>query len=344
MSVSVSSASLRVTFVNDISYVAETLIPELGRFGIEAELVGRHTRIQGEFGLPFPRQSIRSVLEVMRSRPEVLHINYALFGFVSLARPGTPTVLHFHGEDIRGLGEVRDRLAAAVSKASVPFANEVWHSTPDLGPVLADAGIESEYAPNPVASSFFEVPTGSHARPTVLFAMPMSMLKGADLAVEAMRILAEEDPGIRILGFGFGADEKRVALLRSRVPPSVALLPWTRHDMMPNLLAGATVVVGQLRLGILSLLELESLAAARPVVMHLPGSLALAENYYHDDPPVLNEREPSRVVAEIRRLVGDGEACRTLGAAGREWASRYHSAQVVASLYSSRYRALVQKS
>ncbi len=309
--------------------------------GVDATLVGRATNPAGSSRLPFPRQAISSFGSVLLQKPDLLHINYALFGFVAIAKPGLPTVLHFHGEDIRGPGRLVDRLVSRISRLNARWASAVWHSTPDLGPILRRAGVTSRYMPNPVSSAFFETALGPPEKPTVLFAVPLSEIKGAQFAIRAMRLLAEAKPRPRILAFGFGPNAAEVARLRRGFPKSIEVLPWTEHSSLPGLLREVSVVVGQLNLGILSLLELESMAAGRAVVMKLPASLRAAEPYYGDDPPVLSCSTPTEIVSTVQGLLDDEVRLVALSAEARRWASRYHSASVVAHLYAEEYSKLM---
>ena len=80
------------------------------------------------------------------------------------------------------------------------------------------------------------------------------------------------------------------------------------------------LVLGQMRQGILSLMEIEAMIAGRPLIT------ALDWNLYRDDPPpVVAAEGPNAIVAAVERLKNDGQELARLSRQGREWAIRNHS-------------------
>src|SRR2546427_3957904 len=113
--------------------------------------------------------------------------------------------------------------------------------------------------PSPVADFFFTATPQVPPKPHVLFAIPLSRSKGAELAIEAMQVLADGTPDCRMPAFGFGISDEEAVALRRRLPSSLRLLSWTPHQAMPQHLAEATIIVGQLGLGALGITELEAM-------------------------------------------------------------------------------------
>jgi len=341
LSRSFTGPELKVSFVNDVSFVVETLIPELERLGVRTRLVGRRSADPSLRRGPYWKALSQAKSEVRRLHPyDILHINYGLFGPVALGE-ATAVVLHFHGSDIRSAPHPRNRLARLVSRLSMHLADRIWYSTPDLQPFFRELKIPHRYMPNPVSPSFLGVPADPPETREVLFAIPLSILKGAEAGIEAMRLLVRQRPDILVAAFGFGPNPTEVALLRRHIPPSVRLLPWTPHSDMPSVFSRASIVVGQLG-GILSITELEAMASSRPLVVGGLRKLTELESYYSEDPPLLSCRSPQDVVGTILNLVDDPVSLRELGKRGREWITRYHSSSVIASHYVREYRLLLE--
>jgi len=344
MSRSFTGPELKVSFVNDVSFVVETLIPELERLGVRTRLVGRRPADPSLRRGPYWKALFQAKSEIRRLRPyDIIHINYGLFGPVALGEAAA-AVLHFHGSDIRSAPHPRNRLAQLVSRLSMHLADRIWYSTPDLQPFFRDMRIPHRYMPNPVSPGFLGVPEGPPEIREVLFAIPLSILKGAEAGIEAMRLLVRQRPDILVSAFGFGPNPTEAALLRRHIPPSVRLLPWTPHSDMPLVFSRASIVVGQLGGlgGILSITELEAMASSRPLVIGGQRKLTELESYYSEDPPLLSCRSPQDVVDTILALVDDPVSLRELGERGRKWITRYHSSSVVASHYVREYRLLLE--
>jgi len=74
-----------------------------------------------------------------------------------------------------------------------------------------------------------------------------------------------------------------------------------------------------MKLGILSLSELEAMARGRVVFMRLDRSL-----YADDPPPVIDVSDGSALVDAVRRLQGDPDEFRRVSDAGRKWVAGHH--------------------
>jgi Glycosyl transferases group 1 len=92
------------------------------------------------------------------------------------------------------------------------------------------------------------------------------------------------------------------------------------HSGVGAFLSQFDVVVGQMRQGILSLMEIEALGAGRPLITAVDWSL-----YPDDPPPVLSASAPEAIVEAVERLRDHPEELSRLSAGGRDWAMRNHS-------------------
>ena len=331
-----------VLFVNDVAFISETIASAMPSFGFHAKIVGWRAKDGPRRRSNFIRTSSRLLRRFADFQEvDLVHVNYGLFGYAALMAPGKPTVLHLHGSEIRPADSARGRIARASSRWFSRYCSAVWYSTTDLKDVVRQAGLLGRFMPSPVADFFFTATPQVPPKPHVLFAIPLSRSKGAELAIEAMQVLADGTPNCRMSAFGFGISDEEAVALRRRIPSSVRLLSWTPHQAMPQLLAEATIIVGQLGLGALGITELEAMALRRPVVARLGKPLPEVEPYYARDPPVLSCESGERVAQTVLDLLQDSARMERLGEDGRTWVQEYHSAQTVAKLYADEYRKLL---
>jgi glycosyltransferase involved in cell wall biosynthesis len=332
--------SIRVVCVNDVAFVATSLTAELNRRGFEMMLTGR-----GPSDPSTPRDGlvsniVRIVRSILRDKPhDLLHINYGLYAPVRLL-DGCPTILHLHGSDIRPADNFQGRLANLVSAFGTHLVDRVWYSTPDLAGYVHETDIPVRFMPNPVGPDFFDLPIIQRPVPSVLLAVPLSELKGAETAMDAVRLIHEVRPEIAVQAFNFGPDPHETSRIRQTIPDWVGRLPWTPHAGIPGRIGRADIVIGQLRLGILSNLELEAMAAGKPLICRFSRAQMDRENYYKTNPPLLNATSAAEVAAFVLDLVDDPSRRSLLGEAARRWSNRYHSVPAVAAEYAHEYHEL----
>ncbi len=104
------------------------------------------------------------------------------------------------------------------------------------------------------------------------------------------------------------------------------------HEQVPSLIDGFDAVIGQMKLGILSLSELEAMARGRIVFMRLDRSL-----YPGDPPPVVDVSDGDELLAAILRLQNDADEIARLSNAGREWVARRHGLESYLSVLRQGY-------
>lgn len=337
------SDNLRVLFVNDISYIVETLVPELSRIGVDATVIGANPSQLSPGKSSFSRTVCDIWSEMRRVGDyDILHINYALFGFVGFAQ-SRPIVLHCHGSDIRNGPNPKTRLTNMISGLGMLRANRIWYSTLDLAPLLTGIKVTHRYMPSPVSSSFFDARLEEPSIPHVLFAVPLSRVKGAEITCALMRELVDRNPTIRVSTFSFAPRDEEAATFRRKIPSSVELLNWRPHSELPGLFARASVVVGQMGIGALGVSELEALAAGKPLVSRISQPVSKVSSYYAEEPPIIQYSGISDTVDQILGLIERPSRAFELGKKSREWARRYHSAEVVARLYKREYEEVADQ-
>ena len=331
---------LRVLYVNDLAFIVDSLSRSLLERGIEPRVIGRAISGPPSMSTTF----LRNVSAIQKSLVcandfDILHINYGLFGFVAFETE-VPKILHCHGSDIRPGRNLKSRVANLVTRSSIPAVDRVWYANTDLLPYFEGVEVPHRYMPNPVAADFFESPGPQSEPARVLFAIPLTYLKGADIAVEAMRILTGRALPAEIATFSYPVLRTESDHLSERIPREVIRLPWTPHREMPRLLRRASVVVGRLRLGSLGITELETMACGRPLIVQQRGSVKGLDGYYASDPPVISCSTALEVADAVQQCLTDDSFAREVGNKSRRWAEEYHSPSVVADLYATEYRQL----
>jgi len=334
----------RVLFVNDMSFVVETLVPDLVSLGIDVQLIGRRAEDPSLVRRPFARQAVSSLLAVFKSKPhDIIHVNYGLFGFLAIPDFRSAAILHIHGSEIRPSNNWRIRFANLVSVTFSKVVDSIWYSTPDLREHLREVGLTPTFMPNPIPPQFFRTQEPVLQEDRILFAIPLSMEKGADIAIDAVRILQQRLPGVKITALGWGPYPTEAMALRARMPDGVELLPWMKRDEFSRTIANSTVVVGQLRLRILGNVELETMALGRPLVAGLKDELYRSEPYYDTPPPILQAVGAEEVAQHVEGVIADTASARLMGMKSHDWVLRHHAAEHVARMYRDAYEKLSQE-
>ena len=336
--------SMRVLYVNDLAFIVDTLASALSDRGVESRVIGREISGPPFMGSTFIRNAISIQRSLVRARNfDILHLNYGLFGFFAFETE-KPKILHCHGSDVRPGNNLKTRISNLVTRHSMNAVDRVWYATTDLYSYFRNSDVPFRYMPNPVSADFFASSRPPPTSPRVLFAMPLTYLKGADVAIEAMRILTQRHLGAEIGTFSYPVVQRESVHLRQRIPAGVIGIPWTQHSEMPHLMMKASVVIGRLRLGSLGITELEAMASGRPLIVQQHGSVQGRDGYYESDPPVISCSTPLEVADAVQECLTNESFARDIGSRARQWALKYHAPGVVADQYVREYRELCEAS
>ena len=308
---------LRVAVVNDIAGTGSLQTRILNDAGYSAAFVD----------LPKPGAALPWLLKALvmpyrlarympiirhlrRSRYDLVHIHFVSQGFIGILI-GKPFVLHAHGHDVRS--NLSNPFLRWISRAAMKRAKAIFYVTPDLAPFVAEFADKSYLLPNPLEPSFFEnVQPPKELRRVFIFSR-LEPIKGSDELFTAVRPLSTL-VDITTIAWGVSAAE-----LQARFGDCVHFIELVPHDKVPALIDRFDAVVGQMKLGILSLSELEAMARGRIVFMRLGRSL-----YSDDPPPVVDVDGAGPLVEAVRRLQADPAEMRRISDAGREWVARRH--------------------
>jgi len=241
-----------------------------------------------------------------------LHIHFLSYGWIGLLS-GKTYYLHGHGYDVHtNLGHP---LVGWISRAGMRGARAIFFVTPDLAPYLAGFGDKAHLLPNPLEPAFFE---GVHSPTRLEKVLLFTRLYPIKAPEEVFEAAPELSKSVRLAAIDWGP---LAPTLRERYGGYVEFMERVPHDEAPALVDRFDAVIGQMKLGILSLSELEGMARGRVVFMRLDLSL-----YPDDPPPVIHVENAAELVAAIRRLQHDPEELTRLQSEGQAWIARHHTA------------------
>jgi glycosyltransferase involved in cell wall biosynthesis len=307
----------RIALVHDIAGVAEVQAQLLREAGHEVDQIAL-SEAGASWRWPVKAVAIPvrlvaylpAILKLRTNHYDIVHIHWLSQGIVGTML-GRPFFAQSHGSDLHV--NMRNPLLRWVNLSVLKRAKTVFYVTPNL--VAYAPGFESKlvYLPNPV-----KVDEPAHSLPparlakAVVFAR-LDPVKGVDQIFPAAERLSKS---VELTALDWGP------LAREYVPrysPIVRFVSPVPHDQIGPFLTQFDIVIGQMHQGILSLSELEAMAAGRPLITGIDVSL-----YADDPPPVIAATNPDGIVAAVERLKNDETELARLSREGREWVRRNH--------------------
>lgn len=253
-----------------------------------------------------------TVNRIRRSHYDVLHVHWLTHGVVGVLA-GRAFFVQAHGSDLHL--NLNNPVYRWVTRRVLNRAKRVFYVTPNLRSYLENYAEKAMYLPNPVdlrgvAHSW---PAPTVVSKLLIFAR-LDPVKGVDRifpAATGLRRLAE------VTAIDWGPQARDYVRGYGDTVHFVKPIP---HAQIGEFLKEFDVVIGQMRQGILSLMEIEALAAGRPLITAIDWSL-----YMDDPPPVVAAGTPDEIVAAVQRLKNSPGELAALSKAGRDWAFRNHS-------------------
>ena len=317
---SVDESVTRVAIVNDVAGVGSLQTRILNQAGDDAAFIdlpkpgGSWPLYAKVFTVPVRlAQYVPIIRKLRRGDYDVIHIHFLSHGFIG-PLIGKPFVLHGHGHDVHT--NLKNPFYRAISRYAMKRARAIYYVTPDLAPFLAGFEDKSHLLPNPLEPMFFANVKPPTQLRKVLFFTRLYPIKGPEEIFESTPELAKL---VDVSAISWGP---LGPALREKFGHVVRFIDRVPREQVPALIDSFDAVIGQMKLGILSLSELEAMARGRVVFMHLDRSL-----YPDDPPPVVDVRDGVELVAAVRRLQQDPAAMRRLSDAGRDWVARHHSVE-----------------
>jgi glycosyltransferase involved in cell wall biosynthesis len=308
---------MRILHVNDIANVGATLVDGLVRLGHDAELrrlrlvAKRRSTAAKLLASPLRLQEWLDVNRQVKSGGyDVVHIHFAYLGWLGILGH-YPYFLHCHGSDVRR--DLHDRLRRWPIITSLRRARAVFFVTPDLASIVRPLRPDAIFLPDPVNTDRF-TPSPNPKCPRILIGSGLFPIKRVDIAFEAIQTLLARHPEVQVTAIDQGTERQRYY-----GTPGVTFIPPVPHQEMPALIQAHDLVVGQFGLGILSMVELESMACGKPVVCYFSYA-----GWYPEPPPVWSANQPVQAADHLSALIGDPALRRRSGEQSRAWIETHH--------------------
>jgi len=310
----------RIALVGDVAGIAEVQARLLRTAGHEVDEIdlpdigatwtwpGKAVALPVRFAAYLP-----TAWRLRRGKYDVVHVHWLSHGVVGvLAR--RPFFAQAHGSDLHL--NLNNPVYRSVTRRVLKAAAKVFYVTPNLRAYLQEVDeCKLVYLPNPVdlrgVGQPYPAPT--QVAKVVVFTR-LDPVKGVERIFPAAERLGA---GVEVSALDWGPLARDYMKRYGRWVKFVKPVP---HNDIGLFLNQFDVAIGQMRQGIMSLMEIEALAAGRPLITAIDPSL-----YVEDPPPVIHASNPDEIVAAVTSLRSSPQRLAELSREGREWAIRNHS-------------------
>jgi len=365
--------------VGGVEQVTHSLASEYVRRGHEVAVVAPKVRglptqtevdsVQvSRIPFPMPHCSPRELLEfacrfpwgdrafrrlVAHFRPDVINSHFAattnsLYSIRAAARHRLPLVVSLHGGDIERMPAEGTswRIAAfqAIKRADALTACSDYLRV--QAGHLAPEALTATVIRNGVAADEFRKRVSlPDEEPFFLGVGRFVHEKGFDLLLEAFCSVARLRPDIHLVLLGEGTEERalRAQAHRLGIEESVTFLPSISRRLVVEAMQTCMAVVVPSRREALGVVNLEAMAAGRPVVAAAVGGIP--EVVSHGENGLLVPPEdPAALAAAMLELAASADLRKKLGAAGRRQAMTRHTWAAAASDFLACYDGAIRAS
>jgi glycosyltransferase involved in cell wall biosynthesis len=308
----------RIALVHDIAGVAAIQAQLLREAGHEVDRISL-PQIGASWSWPAKAITIPirllaylpAVSRLRRGRYDVIHIHWLTQGIVGLL-VGAPFFVQAHGSDLHV--NLQNRALRWLTRRVLRKAKLVFYVTPNLLGYLAGFEEKARYLPNPVDVEIVapdsQPPSG--VAKAVIFTR-LDPVKGVEVIFAVADKLSR---GLELTALDWGPLAREYVQRYNGLVRFVQPVP---HDLIGSFLQRFDVVIGQMRQGILSLMEIEALAAGRPLITAIDWTL-----YPEDPPPVIAPSGVDGIGVAVEQLKADHNRLGALWTEGREWVRRNH--------------------
>jgi glycosyltransferase involved in cell wall biosynthesis len=316
---------MKVLHINNVANVPLHLTDALRQIGIEAAIyqpfLGNPEDklwTKGQLVLKRVSENLKLAKQVRREKYDIVHIHYAYFGLLGIIGR-FHYWLHCHGTDVRrNLYHPLFRIPTTLSLAQ---AEKVLYSTPDLAEHVKKERADAIFLPNPVDTEMFmpRLMESSEEIIKILLISRLDEIKGVHEVFEAVKNLVKKFPQIKFSAPKWGR------FLSTYLDYPVNFYEKVAYSKMPALINSHDIVIGQTKLGILSMSELQAMACGKPVICHYESF-----GNYEEDPPIFKAHSAKEIEEKVQELIEKRAQWKQIGEVSREWVKKYHDSKKVA--------------
>jgi glycosyltransferase involved in cell wall biosynthesis len=241
----------------------------------------------------------------------VIHIHWLAQGVIGLLLGRRAFFVQAHGSDLHV--NLASPVYRTLTRRVLRGAKTVFYVTPNLRSYMKGFESKLRYLPNPVDVDVIAPHADLPLRVgKVLIFTRLDPVKGVERIFPAA---AELSRNVQLTALDWGPLAPEYV---SRYGGHVKFVSPVPHAEIGAFIQQFDVVIGQMNQGILSLSEIEAMAAGRPLITGLDWSL------YEDRPPVIRATGPDEIVAAVDELRSNPARLAVLSAEGRDWVRRNH--------------------
>jgi glycosyltransferase involved in cell wall biosynthesis len=275
-------SKLSMLFIHDCSSVCETLVKQAVEAGDDATLVlprglstypdladrtlvysGGRTDAYETYAKALLREEYDVVVASSR-------LAWVMGALAKLERK-SKLVSILMGSDIRRLETVQPA-KRALFKMGLKASDYVYYASPDTYQQTKRLGVPFGHLSFPVDTEVFS-PGGDSVSmpgsPSVFVPTRLDADKGSEAIVRLLRYVLKNYPGARLYVVRWArAQDRLAALLKSAERDRIDLLEFIPRRELPRYYRGASVLVGQMRYGFGSMIEMEAISCGLPAVFY----------------------------------------------------------------------------
>jgi glycosyltransferase involved in cell wall biosynthesis len=274
---------LSILFIHDAASVCETLANEAVKDGDDVKLLLPPRGLTTYPGLSSRVKTTKAGrLDVLESyakslaREEydiaVASSRWAwVLGAAAKRLGGKKLVVVLHGSDIRRLPTLSSAKKALFTR-SLRAADFLYYASPDTREAAEELGVPCLPLPYPIDREIFS-PRGPTEQldgaPSVFVPTRFDIDKGGDILTELCRKVLKEFGGSKLFVVAWSkAKDGTKALFEAAPEGRIVQLGFMKRTDMPRYYRGASVLIGQSKLGFGSMTELECLSCGTPAVFY----------------------------------------------------------------------------
>ncbi len=318
----------------------DQLVEPLSELGIPVACIG------GPRGMT-PPSWLRLRRHATAARADLLHAHLPAMGAVARAVSPVPVVYTEHNVagsyrlPVRIVNRLTYGRNAAVTAVSGAVAGSV-EAYPGPDAVVVPNGVSCEVSPSAAAAARAELGVGPDT-PLVVHVGNIRPHKGHANLVEAVRILAERLPAVRVVSIGGEKNEGDLARIRDLAADagvSEHLDFLGRREDALSFVAAADVFANPSDFEGLPVAVLEAMALERPVVATAVGGVP---GIVHDDVTglLVPPRKPALFAEAVASLITDPAHAASLAAAGRKVVERDYSLEAMVRTIEAMYEQVL---